>query len=197
MKQAPNNYAFIDGANLYNGVKEQGWLIDYKRLRKWLADKLDVQNAYLFIGLMPKNSDMYRSLQEAGYILIFKPTVTDPDGRVKGNCDADMVLHIVSNTYEDKFDQAVLITSDGDFYSTVEFLKKRDKLKRLLSPSPNCSILLKRLGVGITYLHDIKPLIEYKKKKPPMKTKHHQGSFRSNPAPNVAKTTKKVNKPRG
>jgi len=30
-----------------------------------------------------KDSDMYRSLQEAGYILIFKPTVTDPDGKVK------------------------------------------------------------------------------------------------------------------
>jgi len=25
-----NNYAFIDGTNLYLGVKSQGWKLDYK-----------------------------------------------------------------------------------------------------------------------------------------------------------------------
>jgi hypothetical protein len=29
-----NNYAFIDGNNLYLGVKSQGWKLDYKKNKK-------------------------------------------------------------------------------------------------------------------------------------------------------------------
>jgi hypothetical protein len=28
-----NNYAFIDGNNLYLGVRSQGWKLDYKKFR--------------------------------------------------------------------------------------------------------------------------------------------------------------------
>jgi hypothetical protein len=29
-----NNYAFIDGNNLYLGVRSQGWKLDYKKNKK-------------------------------------------------------------------------------------------------------------------------------------------------------------------
>jgi hypothetical protein len=29
-----NNYAFIDGNNLYLGVRNQGWKLDYKKNKK-------------------------------------------------------------------------------------------------------------------------------------------------------------------
>lgn len=172
-------YAFIDGANLHKGVADQGWAVNYRRFRMWLFEKLKVQKAFLFIGLVPGNSRLYTSLQEAGFILIFKPTVSDIDGKVKGNCDADMVLNMVSGAYEKKFDKAVLVTSDGDFYSTVEFLQKRKMLTRIVSPSLKCSILLKRTNASITYIGEIRNLVEYEKKKPPVKTKHHKGLFRN------------------
>lgn len=168
--------AYIDGANLYNGVRDQGWLLDYKRFRVWLSDKLGVTNAKLSIGLDTRQSRLYQRLQEFGYVLICKPPVTDVDGKIKGNCDADMVLHIVKDAYESPADKTVVITSDGDFYSAVELLQKKDRLVRVVSPSPKCSILLKRTGAPISYLHEIRTRV--KMKKPPTKTKHRKGLSR-------------------
>lgn len=172
----PGVYAYIDGANLYNGVRDQGWLLDYKKFRVWLSDKLGVTKAQIFIGLDPRQSDLYRRLQEFGYILVFKPTITDINGKIKGNCDADMVLNIVRDVYETKDVKAVVVTSDGDFYSAVELLLNKQRLLRIVSPSPKCSILLKRTNAPITYAHEIKTHLELKK--PPAKTKHRKGLSR-------------------
>ena len=54
MDKKENNYAFIDGNNLYRGVNNSGWKIDFSRFRKWLKDKYRVNRAYYFIGLIPK-----------------------------------------------------------------------------------------------------------------------------------------------
>ena len=58
-KNTTNNYAYIDAANLYNGMRDFGWELDYKRFRVWLYEKYSVQKAYIFIGLIPK----YKNLQ--------------------------------------------------------------------------------------------------------------------------------------
>lgn len=39
MQQKENNFAYIDGANLHKGIKELGWIVDYKRFRKYLYEK--------------------------------------------------------------------------------------------------------------------------------------------------------------
>ncbi len=99
--------------------------------------------AYIFIGYVAKYQNLYTALQQAGYILIFKPTIVDKFGTIKGNVDADMVLHTMIEY--PAYYKAVLVTSDGDFYSLVEYLKIKNKLKIVLSPHLNsCSILLKK-----------------------------------------------------
>ena len=65
MTEKPNNFAFIDGANLHNGVRSLGWELDYARFRIWLKEKYKVNTAYLFIGLISKYAELYKSLQEA------------------------------------------------------------------------------------------------------------------------------------
>ena len=165
-----NNFAYIDGNNLYKSISCSGWKIDLIRFRRWLLDKYDVQRAYYFIGLIPKQKEIYSFLQKAGYTLIFKEVIYNGDGKPKGNCDAELVLESVKDSYENNCDKQVIVTSDGDYSSLVDFLKERNKIKAILSPSlPNkCSILLKRTEVSIVYLHDVKNKIE--KKKPPLST---------------------------
>lgn len=161
-----NNYAFIDGNNLYRGVSNSGWKIDFLRFRKWLKDKYGVERAYYFIGLIPKEKDMYESLQKAGFTLIFKEVVYDGEGKPKGNCDADLVLQAVRDVYENSCVKLVLVTSDGDYASLVKFLQEKNKLKAILSPSiqQRCSILLKRTNAPITYLNDVKNKISLDQK---------------------------------
>ena len=95
-------------------------------------------------------------MQEDGYTLVFKEVVYDGDGKAKGNCDADLVLQAVVDSYENKFDKALLISSDGDYASLVLFLLKRQKFHTILSSHPKnkCSILLKRTGARISYIDD-------------------------------------------
>jgi len=173
------NFAFIDGANLYRGISDLGWNLDYKRFRIWLSEKYKVKTAYIFIGLVPEYKDLYTYLQESGFTLIFKEVIYDGKGKPKGNCDADLVLHAVRNTYEEKYDNAVIVSSDGDYASLVKFLLERGKLRAILSPHNKdlCSLLLKRTGAPIVYIRDKKSILERKKEKAPSKDKTSQGSF--------------------
>ena len=160
-----SNFAYIDGANLHKGVADLGWKLDYKRFRIWLKDKFRVERAYLFIGLVPGNKDLYTKLQEFGYILVYKEVTYDGNGKVKGNCDADLVLRTVCDTYENAFDKAVLVSSDGDYSGLVKFLMERKRLKTILSPATaqKCSILLKRTEANIVYINDQRTLLRWSK----------------------------------
>jgi len=170
MKNKSNNFAYIDGANLYRGVESLGWKLDYHRFRVWLSEKYGVKSVYLFIGLIAKYKELYKYLQESGFMLVFKEVIYDGDGKPKGNCDADLVLQVARDTYENKFDAALIVSSDGDYAGLVKFLQEKQKLLAILSPSneKKCSILLKRTGAKIAYINDQRSHLElFQKEKAP------------------------------
>jgi|SRR3989344_1109827 len=167
MQNKENNIAYIDAANLYHGARSIRVALDYIRLRVWLKEKLGIQTAYLFIGLVSKNSNLYVMLQKAGYVLVFKETTVDGEGTPKGNCDADLVLRSVRDVFETSYDKAVIVSSDGDYASLVQFLIDKDKMRMVVSPSNKCSLLLRKTGVSIVFLRDIKTLVESRDEKAP------------------------------
>ncbi len=158
-------FAYIDGANLHKGIHAQGWTLDYVRFRVWLKEKYGVSEAYLFIGLIPKYKRLYEDLQRAGFLLVFKEVVYDEMGKPKGNCDADLVVRVMSDHFQLVCEQAVLVTSDGDYASLVSFLKDRSALRVVLSPAneKKCSILLKRTGASITFLTSVQSHVQKEK----------------------------------
>ena len=156
----PNNYAFIDSQNLNLSIKDQGWRLDYKRFCRYLKDKYKVKKAFLFIGYIPAQQALYTVLQQQGYALVFKPTLDLKDGRVKGNVDAELVLHTMIEW--NNYDKAVVVTGDGDFHCLIEYLKQKDKLKRILVPNKHkYSTLLKKFGSDITFVTDLRGRLEY------------------------------------
>ena len=152
MQNNRNNFAFIDWANLHKGLEELGWSLDYSRFRVWLSEKYGITKAYLFLGFLSSKKDLYLRLNEAGFTLIYKEITYGDGGRLKGNCDADLVLGAVIDYYELCFDKAVLISSDGDFAGLVGFLKKKDAFLSLISPHEKCSLLLRKLNIPVLYL---------------------------------------------
>ena len=163
MKKKNNNYAFIDSQNVNLGVQELGWRLDFKKLIIYLKEKYSVKTAYLFIGYLPENKNLYSSLQKYGYLLIFKPVMRDDNGRPKGNIDADLVLQAMIDYNE--YEKAIILTSDGDFYSLVDYLYKNKKLGVVLSPSKDkCSVLLQKSArEKIMFADNLKRKLEYKK----------------------------------
>lgn len=167
MLKQENNYAFIDGQNLNLGIKGLGWNLDFKKFRIYLREKYSVQKAYFFIGFVPGNSDLYATLQSYGYILIFKPTFRNVDGKIKGNCDAELVLQamIDFNNYQ----KAVIVSGDGDFHCLVKYLREKDKLKTVLTPDRNkySGLLKKAAGTNLAFMNDLRNKLEYLKEKTP------------------------------
>ncbi len=169
MIKKQNNVAYIDGANLHKGIASFGWKLDYKRFRVWLREKYGIGQAYIFLGLLPKYKDLYENLQKAGFTLIFKEVIYDGDGKAKGNCDADLVVHAMKDSYEGSIGRVLLVSSDGDYTPLVKFLISKDKMLAVLSPydTKKCSVLLKKTGVKISYINEQKSILEYLNEKAP------------------------------
>lgn len=157
------NFAFIDGQNLNKSIQNQGWSLDYKAFRKYLEEKYNVKKAYMFIGMVNTNQQLYSALQDFGYHLVFKPTIANKVGEIKGNVDAEMVLYAL--TQINQYDQAVIVSGDGDFYTLVQYLKSQRKLKKLLVPNEKAySTLYDTLDIDTSFVDDLRKSLEYKKK---------------------------------
>lgn len=161
-KNKENNFAFIDGQNLNLGIKNLGWKLNLFRFRKYLFEKYSVATAYYFIGYIPGNQPIYSELQKAGYVLVFKPTVPDGNGNIKGNIDADLVLQAMIDF--PSYNKAVIVSSDGDFYSLVKYLYQNNKLRFVMSPYvKTCSTLLrKEAKERIVFMNNLQEKLRYK-----------------------------------
>ena len=110
-------------------------------------------HSHLFIGYVETNQELYKELQDAGYLLIFKPTLRLPNGKVKGNVDAELVLHAMIEY--NKYDKAVIVTGDGDFHCLVDYFIRQKKLAKLIIPNQyKFSSLYRKLMSHIVFLNN-------------------------------------------
>jgi len=81
---------------------------------------------------------------------------------IKGNIDADLVLQAMIDL--ENYDKAVIVSSDGDFYSLVKYLYNKGKLECVISPySETCSSLLKKSAKEkIIFINNLQKKLEYK-----------------------------------
>ena len=148
-------FVYIDGANLHQWSKSW-WIIDYARFRQWLKDKYKTEKIYLFMGYIKGNEQLYNFLQEQWYTIIFKETL-EIAGKVKWNCDAELVVKAVSDFYEVQTKNAVLVSWDGDFACLLDFFKEKSCPIIVLSPNKKyCSYLLKKRNIPIIFLEELK-----------------------------------------
>lgn len=158
-KMGKKTYAFIDSQNLNLGVRSQGWRLDFARFRIFLKDKYKVTKAFLFIGFIPKNRDLYAFLTKAGYTLVYKPVVESKrHAKTKGNVDAELVLHAMIEFSH--YDKAVIVSGDGDFHCLVEYLDKKRKLSKIIVPNKKYSSLLRKFGRYIVNIDLLRKKLE-------------------------------------
>ena len=149
------------------GRRDQGWRLDFGRFRIYLADRFSVTKAFLFIGYVPTNEDLYAALQMQGFILIFKPTLplnTNKGVKIKGNVDAELVLHTMIEL--PNYDRAVIVSGDGDCQCLVKHLENTGKLKKLIIPNRDkySSLLRRFLPKDAIFMSGLRSKLEYKKR---------------------------------
>ena len=93
----------------------------------------------------------------------FKPVLRARNGK-KPKADVDSALTLDLMRYYYEYDQAVLVTSDGDFDTAVKYLRTKDKLKVVLSPNKEkCSALLQIAARDkIDYIDNVRHKVEQK-----------------------------------
>jgi uncharacterized LabA/DUF88 family protein len=104
---------------------------------------------------------LYTYLQKAGYIVIFKPTLEikkDGDVIVKGNVDAELVLHTMIEY--NNYDKAIIVSGDGDFHCLIEYLIKQNKLYKIIVPNNHYSSLLRKFSGFIVNIRLFKEKIK-------------------------------------
>lgn len=171
----PRVYAFIDSQNLNVSTQKQGWKMDWRKFRSYLADHYGVVRAYMFIGYVPENEDMYKQLHDSGYGVVLKPTFDmtrprpegddkDDERQTKGNIDADLVLWAMKELKN--YDKALIVSGDGDFYTLVEYLEEQGKLLKLLAPNGHYSNLYNQFDKYVERLdHHRKELAYHDRKR--------------------------------
>lgn len=151
-------YAFIDSQNLNLGIQSLGWKLDWRKFRQYLRNKYNVSKAYAFIGYRAGNEALYTGMQQMGYIVVLKPTMELQNKTVKGNVDAELVLHTMIHFKE--YDKAIIISGDGDFHCLVEYLEQQEKLLHVLVPNKHYSGLLRKYNNFIVRIDLLKNSLE-------------------------------------
>lgn len=170
----PNVYAFIDSQNLNLGVQKMGWKMDWRKFRQYLAKEYNVTKAYMFIGHVPEFEDMYVHMHELGYLVVLKPTQdtskpkadanddtekTEEKKPIKGNIDAELVLWAMKEL--NNYNQAIIVSGDGDFYCLAEYLEEIGKLAHIMTPNWQYSGLLKRFDNRIIRIDQLRRQLAY------------------------------------
>lgn len=141
-----HNIAFIDSQNLYLGCE---YKIDYPKLRVYLAEKYQVQEAIFFIGVQQdSHKKLYDNLSQSGFTVKFREHNKEMNSKKKGNVDTDIVFSIMENLIENKqLNKVLLISGDGDYFKLVNYLVEKNRLKKMLFPNFRyASSLYKQLG---------------------------------------------------
>jgi len=182
-----NNIAFIDGQNLLFGTTKcdfcaknlgidikdinlsdctcgNAWKVDLYKFRVYLTENYGVKEAYYMLGyLSEKYEELYKEIQKAGFIVLFKEHNGKSKSKKKGNVDTDIVFEIMKNLVENNnFNKIVLISGDGDYKKLVYYLVEKNKFCKILFPNKKyASSLYHALGSEyFDYLENLKTYIE-------------------------------------
>lgn len=157
-------YAFIDASNIIYGASDHGWKMDFAKLFLYLRVRFKVDRIYYYAGLDKDNLKQihfYEKLQEFGYTLRLVPVKVFRDGKKKADIDSRMTFEMMK--YFAEYNNAVILTGDGDYYWVLEYLLLHKKSVKLIAHTKSTAKELKRLfGEEFTDLSRIKNKIEFK-----------------------------------
>ena len=114
--------AFVDASNIHKGAEANGWEVDYSKLRNYLMTRYKVSKI-LFFGSTsndPERILLHENIQKLGYEILLVPTKRFADGKLKADVDSRMTFEMMR--LKEEYDEAIVITGDGDFFWVLEYL---------------------------------------------------------------------------
>lgn len=162
-------YVFVDAANMWDVQKSKGRFIRYETLQAYIKLRFAASEVRIFYyeaypAEGTRNYDLASKHKFFAYLakrLKFqvrkKPLkriqATNGQQRVieKGNMDVELAIDVVH--HHRKYETAVLLTGDSDFYALVKYLQAREKEVYVMSSRGSIS---EELRVGSNGYMDIR-----------------------------------------
>jgi uncharacterized LabA/DUF88 family protein len=127
---------FVDGSNLFYMQKNiLGTFIDLEKLLGFIENFGNIVDAYYYTGQDLQNEENKQQgfidkLPHIGFSVVTKPVKLIFDhtfGKThkKANLDVEIVLDMFNTI--DNYDEAILISGDGDFVRPIELLRAKGK----------------------------------------------------------------------
>jgi len=134
---------FIDGSNLYHGLKVLGVKInDFNKFINLLADSKEIKRIFYYTARMDKTFDEQRFQKHQNFLrklssipklkvvyCTFKKII-EKNGKVryevKGD-DVQLANDMVVGAYENHYDTAILVSGDEDFKPVVRTVRRLGK----------------------------------------------------------------------
>lgn len=158
--------------------KEEGNKLNLAKLVKYyekeLLNKENTAEEKDLLEIHLQRALFYRDLDKFGYELRIKPTkvFTSTEGTTttKANCDVDLTFDMMR--YMSQYNEAVVMSGDGDFAPIVEYLKNKKKKIIILARAERTAREMKELaGDNFVDFKSIRKEIEAEKEKRPVELK--------------------------
>jgi uncharacterized LabA/DUF88 family protein len=158
--------------------KEEGKKLNLEKLVKHyeseLLNKEKTEEEKVLLGIHLQRAMFYRDLDKFGYDLRIKPTkvFTSTEGTTttKANCDVDLTFDMMR--YMSQYNEAIVMSGDGDFAPIVEYLKDKKKKITILARAERTAREMKELaGESFVDFKSLRKEIEGKRESKPAEVK--------------------------
>lgn len=177
---------YIDGANFFGGLRTinkhyTDYKFDFERFVKKIVGKRTLVSVYYYNAslkqqinpnIFAKQQSLFkrlRNIKRFKVILCKRQRRQTNDGddyyTIKGD-DIHLAIDMLRDAYENQYDDAILISGDGDFAPLVEYVKKKNKIVENYHFEGNISFdLLKECNKNITITKKMVNKFFYREKK--------------------------------
>lgn len=134
MSSAPPRLAiYVDGANVDIASEAAGIHIDYVCLRAFLGGNRQIvlANYYNSKSTDPGERAFYKRVEGAGFMLTLGPK--ERPNQPQKETDVQIAVDMISGTYCNSFDIALLVSGDGDLAPAVRKMLSMNKLVEVAS----------------------------------------------------------------
>jgi uncharacterized LabA/DUF88 family protein len=117
---------FVDVQNMFYGAKRQySGRVNFVQLLKQIVRGRRLITAIAYVIENPEidQSGFFSLLTHHSFRIHKKPLIQRANGSLKGDCDMEMAMDILSLV--DKLDVVAIVSGDGDFASLVERVKMK------------------------------------------------------------------------
>lgn len=126
---------YIDAQNIHKWVQEYWRIIDWYKFFVYLREKYKADKVKIFFGYRPEYIKLYEFLQKTWYEKIFKKITVLPNGDIKWNVDIDIAIHSINDYRDGVMSSMILVSSDWDYNSLVEYFHKKWIFEKLIITS--------------------------------------------------------------